>query len=94
MKISKYPVMVKVDNIGAIFMANNITTTCDTKHVDTRYKYFNKYVEDRVVKIFFVESTDNDSDILTKNSNAELYEKHSRKMVGEKPYDAASFKNI
>ena len=38
-----------------------------------------------VVKIVFVKSADNDSDILTKNISAELHEKHSRKMVGEKP---------
>ena len=55
MKIAvKYSVMVKVDNVGAIFMASNITITCHTKHVDIRYKYVNEYVEDRVVKIVFV----------------------------------------
>ena len=36
MKIVKYPVMVKVDNVGAIFMASNITTTWCTKHLDIR----------------------------------------------------------
>ena len=30
----KYHVMVRVDNVGAIFMARNINTTCHTKHVD------------------------------------------------------------
>ena len=56
-----------------------------TKHMDVRYKYVNEYVEDRAVKIIFVKSADNDSNILTKNLSAELHEKHSRKMVGEKP---------
>ena len=65
--IVKYPVTVRVDNVGAIFMASNITTTCCTKHVDIRYKYVNEYVEDGVVKIVFVKSADNDSNILTKN---------------------------
>ena len=67
MKITvKYPVTVRVDTVGAIFIASNITTTCHTKHVDIRYKYVNEYVEDGVVKIVFVKSADNDSDILTK----------------------------
>ena len=67
-KISiKLTVMVNSDNIGAIFMASNITTTSCTKHVDTRYKYVNEYVEDGVVKIVCVESAENDSNILTKN---------------------------
>ena len=48
----KYAVMVRVDNVGAIFMASNITTCC-TKHVNISYKYANKYVEDGVFKIVF-----------------------------------------
>ena len=66
-------------------MASNITTMCCTKHMDIRCKYVNEYVEDRVVKIVFVESAENDSIIFTKNSCAELHEKHLGKMVDEKP---------
>ena len=84
-KTVKFPVMVKVDNICAIFMASSITTTCHTKHVDIQYKYVNEYVEDGAVKIVFVKSADNDSNILTKNLSAELHEKHSKRMVVKKP---------
>ena len=72
-------------------MASNITITCHTKHVDLRCTYVNEYVEDGVVKIIFGKSASN---ILTKNLSAELYEKHSRKMDGEKPHHVTSFKNI
>ena len=72
----KLPVMVRVDNVGALFMASNITTMPCTKHVDIRYKYVNEYVKDGVVKIVFVNSVENDSKILTKNISTELYEKH------------------
>ena len=68
--VVKYPVMVRVDSIGAIFMASNITTNCCTKHVDISYRYVNEYVEDGVV---------NDSDILTQNLSTELHEKHIEK---------------
>ena len=54
MKISiKLAVMVRVDNVVAIFMATNITMS-HTKPLDIRYKYMNGYVEDGVVKIVFV----------------------------------------
>ena len=76
--------MVRVDNVGAIFMTNNITTKSHTKHMVIRYMYVNEYVEDDIVKIIFVNSTDNDSNIFTKNLSAELHKKHSKKMVGEK----------
>ena len=80
----KYPVMVRVNNVGALFMATIIMTTSHTKHVDIPYKYVNVYVEDGIVKIIFAKSADNDSDILTKNLSAELHEKHARMMVIEK----------
>ena len=54
-KISvKYTVTGKVDNGGAIFMANNITTMSLNKHADIRHKYVNEYIEDRIIKIIFV----------------------------------------
>ena len=82
MKISiKLPVMVRVDDVGTIVMASNITTMLCTKHMD---KYGNKYVEDRVITIAFVKSVDNNNHVLTKNLSANQCAKHSKKMVGEK----------
>ena len=69
--------MVRLDNIGAIFMASSITTTCHTKHVDIWYKYVNEYM-DGVVVIVFINTADNGSNILTKNLSDELHEKHSK----------------
>ena len=37
------PVTVCVDNVGAIFMSNNVTTTSGTRHVDIRTKFVKKY---------------------------------------------------
>ena len=72
----KLPVMVRVDNVGTIFMAGYITTMSCTKHVDISYKYMNEYVKGGVDKIVFVKFAGNDSSILTKNLSAELHEKH------------------
>ena len=86
MEISvKLPVIVHVDNVGAIFMVSNVTTTSGTKHADIRYKYVNKYVEDVMMKIMLVKSEENDNDVLTKNLSGELHAKHVKKMMGEKP---------
>ena len=80
-----FPIIVCVDNIGAIFMSGNITTTSRTKHVDIRYKYVNEYAEDGVIKIIFVKSEDNNSDILTKNLGGELQSKHASTMISKMP---------
>ena len=85
MKISvKHPVIVRVDNKGAIFIVSSITMTTNTKCMDIRYKYVNENVEDRSVKIIFIKSAKKNSNILTKNSSAELHKKHSKKRIGEK----------
>ena len=76
--------MVRAGNVGATFLANNITTTSYPKHVDIRYNYVNENVEDVIVKIVFVKSADNNNDILTKNLSADLHAKHLKKMVGGK----------
>ena len=58
--------MERVDDVGAILLASNITTTCCDKHVVIRYEYVNEMVEERMVMIVFVTSADNDRDILKK----------------------------
>lgn len=75
------PVKVHVDNVGAIWLANNKTTSERTKHVDIRAHFTREFIVDGKVDIVFVRSEDNDADIFTKNLKRELYEKHSKKMV-------------
>ena len=74
--VVKYPVIT-----------SSIMTTSHTKHMDIQYEYVNKYVEDGIVKIIFVNSADNNSNILTKNLSSEFHEKHAKKMVIEKLED-------
>mmetsp|Transcript_47588 Transcript_47588/g.70452 ORF Transcript_47588/g.70452 Transcript_47588/m.70452 type:complete len:88 (-) Transcript_47588:74-337(-) len=80
----KFPITVRVDNIGAIWMSKNINTTSRTKHIDIRTKYVNEYCEDGVLQIIFVKSSDNDSDIMTKNLGSDKYSKNSRKLIKPK----------
>ena len=75
------PIKVQVDNVGAIWLANNSTTSERTKHVDIRAHYVREFIVDGVVTIVFVKSKDNDSDIFTKNLMNELYKIHSPKLI-------------
>ena len=80
----RIPVIVRVDNVGAIFLSENITTSNNTKHVDIRSKFVTEFRENGVIKIIFVRSENNDSDIMTKNLGASLYDKHSSKLITKK----------
>ena len=78
------PIVVNIDNMGAIFMSKNINTTSRSKHVDVRTKYVNEYCEDGILNIVYVKSEENDADIFTKNLGSDLHSKHGSKMVGTK----------
>jgi len=80
----KLPVTVRVDNVGAIFMTDNVTTTARTRHVDTRTKYVREFAQDGTLYIKFVASSDNIADIMTKNVSSDLHEKHSRELVSKR----------
>jgi hypothetical protein len=72
----KLPVVVHVDNVGAIFMSENVNATSRTKHIDARYHFIREYIEDGYIKVIFVKSEDNQADIFTKNVNGDIYGKH------------------
>jgi hypothetical protein len=62
------PIVVRTENIEAIFMSENALTGFCTWHVDTRYKFVREFIEDGFVEIEFVRSDKNDSDLFTKKS--------------------------
>jgi hypothetical protein len=79
-KIS-FPIMIKVDSVGAIYLANNYMTNQHTKHIDIRQHFVREFIEDGILKAVFVKSEDNDADIFTKNTTEELFHKHAKKNV-------------
>jgi hypothetical protein len=81
-----YPIIVRVDNVGAIFLTENSTTSQRTKHIDVKYHYVRQYVENGEVKIIFVRTAENDADGFTKNVSGELYHKHRAKYMAEREF--------
>jgi hypothetical protein len=67
----KLPIVVKIDNIGAMLMAHNRLTGVHTRHVDTWYHFIRENIEEGKNKIKFVRSCDNNSNTFTKNVNEE-----------------------
>ena len=67
------PIKVQVDNVGAIWLANNSSVSDTTKHVDLRAHFVRDMIKDQVIVINFMKSTENDSDIMTKNQQGQHY---------------------
>jgi len=79
------PIIVNVDNQGAILMAYNANTSARTRHVDIRTKFVREYCsgDDPLIKIVFCMSENNTSDICTKNLAGELHSKHSKQLISK-----------
>ena len=48
------PITVHVDNVGAIWLSNNRTTSDRTKHIDIRTSFVKEHQEDGKIIIKFV----------------------------------------
>ena len=80
------PITVRVDNVGAIFMAENVSVSPRTKHIDIRTKFLTQYIEEGFIKITFVKSDRNLSDGFTKNVSGDIYDTHNKEMIADKEY--------
>ena len=75
------PIKVQVDNIGAIWLANNSIVSERIKHVDLRAHFMRDIIKDQVIEINFVKSAENDSDIMTKSQQGQHYMHAKSKLV-------------
>ena len=75
------PIKVQVDNVGAIWMANNCSVSERTNHVDLRAHSVRDMIKDQVIEIYFVKSAEHDSDIMTNNQQGQHYMYAKSKLV-------------
>ena len=68
------PITVRVDNVGAIQLSKNQTTSDRTKHIDIRTSFVKEYQEDGKIIIKFVKSEDNEADIFTKHTTNVIFQ--------------------
>ena len=80
----KLPIIVRVDNLGAIFMSENVSVLQRTKHVDVRFRFVKQFTMEGFIKVIFVRSEENDADLFTKNLNGEKFKFHSNKLIVNK----------
>ena len=80
----KTPTILRVDNVGAIFMAENASATGRTRHISVKYHHVREAIVEGIVKIIFVTSEENLADLFTKNVKAIVYNEHKHKMISER----------
>ena len=78
------PITVYVDNVGAIWLSNNCTTSDRTKHIDIRTSFVKEYQEDEKIINKFVKSEENEADIFAKTTTNVIFSNHQKKLVWDK----------
>ena len=73
----KLPMKLYVDNVSAIDLAKNYSTSGRTKNIDVRFHYIREMIEQSMLELIFVPTNMNIADILTKNVSLEKYKAHS-----------------
>lgn len=86
------PMVARVDNNGAIYLANNATSGARTKHVDTRVHFVRDLIQSEppILESQFVGTADNQSDTYTKNTPTDVFWKHT----GRYMVDVAEAKDL
>jgi hypothetical protein len=76
-------ILLKTDNVGAMFMAQNSSPRVRTRHVNAWYQFVRENPDEGIIKIEFNKSVENQSDIYTNNVTQEIYERHVQMILEE-----------
>ena len=69
------PAVVRIGDVGEMFMAENISSSARTRNIDVRLKFINEFIKEGEITVMFVKLEENDSDVFTKNTKAEVNDK-------------------
>ena len=80
------PMILEVDNKGAVDFANNWSVAGRTRHIEVKQYYLRELKEAGILKVQWKSGDQMTSDIFTKNLAGPLFEKHGSKFYGEDKY--------
>ena len=75
--------VLKVDNKGAKDLMNNWSVGGRTRHISVKQYFLRDLKEAGLIVIKWIPTEDMTADIFTKNLPAPLFEKHTKKILGE-----------
>jgi hypothetical protein len=75
LKVEK-PMILEIDNKGAVDLTNNWSVGGRTRHIDTRYYFLRELKEHNIIKTVWLSGLEMPTDLFTKNLARPLFEKH------------------
>jgi hypothetical protein len=83
LKVEK-PMILWLDNKGAIDLTNNWSASGRTRHVDVRHHFLRELKEDDIIHVKWIPTNDNSADLFTKNLDGPTFEKHMSRFCTDK----------
>jgi hypothetical protein len=79
----KKPVILEIDNKGAVDLTHNWSVGGRTRHVEVRQYFLRDLKEDGIIWSKWIPGDSNSSDLFTKNLGGPLFEKHLSTHCGD-----------
>ena len=81
------PAIIFEDNMGCIYLTKNQQVSTRKKHIDVRHHFIRQNIVNNNLKVCFVPTAENGSDIATKNLPEKLFKFHADNLLnGTLPY--------
>ena len=85
------PMLLEMDNKGAVDLANNWSMGGRTRHVDVRNHFLREVKDEGLIMVKHVSGDENEADIFTKNTAAPVFNRHVPMFVGVEKYMEESY---
>ena len=82
----KKPMILKIDNKGAIDLINNWSVGGRTRHIETKQYWIRELKASNIIKVEWVNTEAMTADVNTKNVSGPLFIKHIKPLVGVDKY--------
>jgi hypothetical protein len=80
------PMILEVDNKGAVDLVNNYSVGGRTRHVETRQYFLMQLNEEGIIKVIWTPGELIISDLYTKNLARADFKKHTKAYIGDDKY--------
>jgi hypothetical protein len=86
----KKPMILEVDNKGAIDLSHNWSVNGRTRHDSVRQSFLRELEEEQVITLKWIATKENSADLFTKNLPGPAFAKHTAVYCGEDEYSSNS----
>jgi hypothetical protein len=77
------PMVLQMDNKGAVELINSFSIGCRTHHIDVRQCFLRELKEAKIMVVTWIPGTENEADIFTKNLDGPAFKWYAKLLLGK-----------